>query len=610
MIENIICQRFEENEFKTKDFSLKNLAPDSCPAFSLTKFSGIKNQSTHPMIAIGLALIEEKPIDLIVDLTNYVMNDWGHPMHAFDYDLLSKDSEITVRQATKNETLTLLDNTILTMSENDLVVSDSKKNALSLAGIKGGIGSGISLTTKNVLLEVANWKPDVIRKMSSRQKTRTNASARYEKTLDSEQIPDVVRRFSMLAKACNLSIEQTSDIYFSCKTKDPITISVNHSFLETFSGLKLSFENVTEILTKLEFQVTSKHYENDIEYTIKVPTFRSTKNVLTKEDILEEITRCVGFEKIESIIPAVTRKPFDLAKIIKARSLKKYLAYGMQMVEQVNYAFYDEQFISQISLTPKKTIDIINPVSENNYRLVQSLIPGLLKNALSNKSLIDELRFFEIAKVWPEVELSIVAETKMISGILINKNKSVDFYKQKAKLQHLFQLSGVNVEWKKKEINEIFQPWQSQYQSANLYLNSEKIGSAGIINKQILLNLDFDKNASGFYFEILSKPLLEETFSTTRFQSISKYQASYIDISMFVEDFSITAESISSLLSNIHSLIVGIKLVDLFEKNLSRSLTFRLNLQSKDRNIEKEDLEEVISVATKKLMIPGIKLRT
>lgn len=603
MITNIPCHRSEPQGFSTDEFSLTNNATEACPAFSLTKFSNVKTEASHPQLAFRLALIGERSINGLVNLTNYVMNDWGNPVHAYDADSISS-GKLIIRFAKEEENLVLLGEEEISMSKEDLVVA-SESESMCLAGVKGGEKHSCTENTKNILFEVANFKPEVIRKSSQRNKVRTPSSARFEKTLDPQQLPRTVMRFVKLGQRFGIDLSSASSIYYAGPEDKRLCINVSHSFLETFSGLQLDTEQICQVLEKLEFKVSVNDGADPV-YQVIVPSFRATKNVQTKHDILEEVARGIGFDKIEVAIPKVPRQAFDLAKIFRQSAIKRHLAYGCQMVEQANYLFYDEAFLSEAGLTAKECLELINPASENNHRLAKSLIPNLLKNLQLNRTFADNLRFFEIAKTWNKKDGEFV-EQKKVAGVFLSKKGGIDFYAHKAKIEQIFDLCGESVIWEKKTSNHA--GWEHINQTANLMLKNNKIGVAGKVNPEVLLNIGFDRDVEAFSFEIEIDPLLTEHFPTTTYKPISKYQSSYFDLSMFVNS-SVTAKKISDTLQNIDPLIDSIALIDMFEKDSERSLAFRVNLQSQKRSIEKNDISLISSAAIKALEDIGAKIRT
>lgn len=595
---------------KFSDIYFQNQAAESCTAFSLTKLTGVNNLSSHPRIAFRLAMIGLRPYSCLVDLTNYVMYDWGSPTHAYDADTI-EDNQVIVRNAKVGEKLVLLDKTELDLSAEDLVIA-SGSVPMGLAGIKGGYHHSLTAQTTNVLFEAAVFNPAVIRRASLRHKVRTDASARFEKTMDPDSIEDVVARFVRLAQDCDVKIDEISPCHLYKMSKEKVIIEIEHSFIEKKAGILFSLEQVRQVLEKLEFSVEVQNSAGDIVYFVTVPTFRATKNVLTPEDIVEEVIRCVGFENIPSTVAPIMRDAYDLSPILKLRSIKKYLAFGVNMQEQANYVFYDEVFLKKIGYDPGVTLNIVNPVSENGFRLVQSLIPNLLLNVYNNFHNSDSFRFFEVAKVWQEQDQSFL-EKKVVSGVFISKLGMVDFYSCKKIVDDLANSCGsIAFSWQKNLAKKYC--WEGKNHLATVMFDSKVIGVSGLLDNSILRSIGFEEKASGFFFELMVDPLLEEdSFAKKTFVPISKYQASYVDLSILVP-LQVTVAEIILSLKDINNLVQKVVLLDTFEKSEwvgLRSLTFRLHLQSQDRSIEKDDLDSVHLQALNTLQaFPGIVVRT
>lgn len=587
---------FTQPHFELENFSFKNFAPEVCSAFSLTKLCDVQNSASCPKIAFRLAIIGVRPHSMIVDLTNYVMYDWGSPSHAYDADLISNAGDyLCVRNAKDSEKLTLLDGEELDLVEADLVIA-STSAAVGLAGIKGGVSCSIFPNTKNVLLEVAIFQPSVIRRSSIRHKVRTDASARFEKSLDPEMMEQAVARFLFLASESGLKISSSTDIYCYKPQKEQVIIKIEKSVIDLRAGISFEVAKIQDVLEKLEYGVEVEKVQGDTIFTVQVPSFRSTKNVLNKEDVFEEIVRCIGFEKIPSLVASISREPYKLEPILSLRSIKKYLAFcGAQ--EQANYVFYDESFLHGSGLfEDEKNLKIINPVSENNFRLVTSLIPNLLLNVLKNFHTSDSFKFFELAKIWPFVGEEYL-ECKVVSGVFVDKEGLTDFYGYKKIVDGLANISGKKeFTWKAQKPLKV---WEEEASLAEIFLEDSFLGRAGMLSQKSLDCLGFENKAKGFFFELFVDPLLEVNFSQKIFKPISRFQGSYFDLSIIVP-FSLTVEQIQNELEILNPLVEKVRLLDVFEKKewgAKRSLAFRLYLQSFERSIEKNDIDKVHSEA-------------
>lgn len=583
-----------QSSFMTEDFSFENFAPEVCSGFSLTKYSGIKNLASLPKFAFPLAIIGEKPISSLVDLTNYLMFDWGHPVHAFDADLIGKKT-LNVRMARDEEKILLLGENQINLTSQDLIVASDEP--LALAGIKGGLLSSVSHKTTNILLEAACFDPTIIRRSSTRHKIRTESSARFEKKMTGQSLEQVQKRFLSLLSSSGLFYASQSETHIFLGEEKILTLEVKHTFLEEKIGISLNPDEICYLLNKLEFKVGIVDVLGEVVYKIIVPFFRSSKNVQTREDIFEEVARLIGFERVKTIVPKVVREPFDLSKILRKRAIKKQLAYGEQMIEQANYPFYDEAFLQEIGYEPGDALSVLNPVSTNYKRLVKSLVPGLLKNVQTNFFVSENLSFFEIAKVWIEVAGKFV-EKEVLSGIIFARNNPLSFYFCKQKITNLFSFIG-KVQPKWTLFKNVNCDLSDKDFSAGLDVDNFAVGSCGMIGKKYLQAISHGQKTEAFFFEIDTEILFDENFIKARYQSINKFQNSFVDISGYLPEDRSYDEFLDGMKDS-SVLVTKVLLVDWFEKNGKTSVTLRLMIELQDRAVDKEDLNSV-SVAAKKV---------
>jgi len=587
---------------------VENKVPKACLRFSTLYFDSIDNKPSNLFMALRLARVGTKPINSIVDLTNYTMLDWSQPMHAFDSQKIS-GKKIIVRCANKNESLELLDDSKLSLTDNDLVIANDQK-AMSLAGVMGGKDCSIANETNSILLESAAFDAATIRHSASHHKIRTDSSARFEKTLDPNQVIDAILRFLKVAQEANIKYTINSPINILGNPLPVKTIKIEHEYFEKKAGFKLEASIIKKLLEKIEFKVK---INNNI-YEIEAPSFRAAKDIKAKEDILEEVVRLYGFEKIIPTQPVFLRYNSDLSKTMNLRKIKHYLASGANMMEQKNYSFYDEDFLKQLKFDPAqntKLVEVLSPVSENYKRLTTSLIPHLLKNIRDNFLIEDKLYFFEFGRTWQIDSSNNGIEKRTLSGIFFHKRENIDFYQFKYLLNKVFEILGISekISWGKSETIKF--PWQNQSQTANISFENQIIGYAGTIDKTMLSNIDTLPQSDAFIFELDGDFLITALPVEKIFSPLSKFQESSFDLS-FVVPINFSVKEIETLLSNIDPLIENIKLIDFFEKEDwldKRALTFRVQLVSMDKTLDKESIELVRQKAINLMAEKNIVLR-
>ena len=590
--------------------SIQIKAPKACARFAGIYFDKITNKPSNLFIASRLLKTEVRPLSGIIDATNYAMLDWGHPLHAYDADNI-ENKLIIARMANAKEKLTLLDESELTLTNQDLIIADAKK-PLCLGGVMGGLYDSIEQKTTKVFLEAAYFDPAHVRRTALRHKVRTESSARFEKTLDPNQVPLVIARFVKLCKQMGIRTKHGKEIISVGTEQTPITLTILHSFFEKRAGVVFDKTDIINPLTVRGFTVKAKKGKTDITYTITIPTFRSTKDVQIKEDVLEEVVRAFGFEKIPLVFPAITKQPRPMTGLFRQRKIKEFLARSARMMEQQNYILFDEKFLQQVDLKFNNCLEITNPVSENNYRLVSTLMPNLFKNIHDNFHHADSLRFFELGRRWINHRADI-DERKTIAGIFFEKRKSLDFYECKQHITDLLTLCGMKdgVEWKQisKQIPEF--PWKMPHQSAEIFFEKTRIGVAGKVDTTFLSKLDALQESDAFFFELEADRLISHEAERTEFCPLSKYQGTTFDLS-FMIPLTLTTKHLQETLSDSHDLIEKVVLIDFFEKEEwgeQRSLAFRIWISDPAQTIKKEDSQDAREEAIRAATALGAQLR-
>lgn len=591
--------------------SIKNETLDGCKYFCAAKFEQVDNKPSIPKMVFRLARAGIRPINAIVDLTNYLTADWGQPVHAYDAEKIP-GGQLFIRQAKQGEILEMLDDKILELDKADMVIANAY-GAIALAGIMGGKQDSISETTNNIIFESANFDATLVRQSAQRHKFRTESSARFEKTLHKNLALEGVLRFAALAKKFKIGMQLKGSIVCVGKNDDVVILTVQHNFLENKIGVTLRESDVIKPLEALGFQVEIDHSDEALCYKIKVPDFRASKDVKIPEDIVEEVARCFGFDKIEPKIPTFEKQPHDLSSRIKLHAAKNFLAYGAGMTEQCNYNFFNIDFINKINFIPEKTLSVKNPVSENTAKLVTSLIPGLLANIVKNYYQAEELAFFECGKIWKILSETEHAETGTIAGVFLKKRSAVNFFEYKELLQEMFRIFGFqlgDLVWTK--IRNVKLPWQHPFATAKIEFQAKTIGTAGKINHNIWADLDFLPEADAFFFELDLDFLKNYAPGLIKAKPLPKTQEQSFDLAFMTND-AFTSVEFSAALKKIDKNIKTVILIDEFVKadwENKRSLTFRVKLQSlNDEPISRADVDKINNKAQETVFSMGAEIR-
>lgn len=592
----------------TTPISIEIQADKACSRFAGLYIKSVENKPSNLLVASRLLRIGARPINALVDLTNYIANDWTQPLHVYDARNID-GKRVIVRMAHVGEKLEMLDGQLLELNQDDLVIADAKK-PMCLAGVMGGKHDSLNAQTTELFVEAANFDAATVRRAALRHKLRTDSSARFEKTLDPNLAVDAIRRFLKLLEEGNIAAQVADDIVaVGLPPAQEQVIEVSHKFLEKRIGVTLSEDDVIKPLSKRGFKILESYLTgtDDIKervYLVCVPTYRGSKDIKIKEDILEEVVRCYGFAKIPHVLPPIIRTPYETQHMMRERKIKHFLAHAAHMTEMQNYAFFDEENLATLGLLDLQALAVLNPVSENYYRLITSLIPGLLKNIRENQTHREDLSFFEWGKIWPYHQNK-VQEQYNLAGIFFERKKAVDFYSCKAELQGLFRfldLDEKKLTWKK--VKHVPAPWYLATQTAQLMYEGQELGYAGTLDRSFFSKIDALPESSAFIFELQGQLLLDLASAHKRYIPISRFQDTYFDVSLMTP-LSLTVAQIQERFAQASRLIQKVELLDFFEKKEwaeQRSLTFRLWLSHPDKTLEKNEIdavwENIVGMAT------------
>jgi phenylalanyl-tRNA synthetase beta chain len=369
--------------------------PGKCPRYSALRFTGVKPRPSPLWMQARLAHVGLRPIDILVDLTNYVMADLGQPMHAFDASGLDR---IEVALAAPGETFITLDGVSRVMPEGTLMIQ-SNRRSVAIAGIMGGAETEVKAATTDLLLESANFEPATIRRAATAMGHRTDASARFEKSLDPANTVLAIQRFVHLARPELPGMRLTSrlsDCYPA--PPPPVVIGVDPAFVSGYIGRPVGADEIREILEPLGFQVAPR--EGGLE--VRVPGFRATKDVTIEADVIEEVARFIGYGSIAPVLPTVTvRYAEPDAMALLCRKTLALLTGGMSYAEVHRYVWFDDDWLRRLGFEPGETVNLRNPAAASMARLRTTLVPGLLAAVDLNRHHADRFELVEIGSVFP-----------------------------------------------------------------------------------------------------------------------------------------------------------------------------------------------------------------
>ncbi|MGB5445080.1 MAG: phenylalanine--tRNA ligase subunit beta [Psychromonas sp.] len=571
-------------------------APSACPRYLGRVIRGINQNAKTPLWMVEkLRRCGVRSVDAVVDITQYVLLEFGHPMHAFD--LAKLEGGIEVRLAQQNEKLTLLDGKEVSLNSDTLVIADQQK-VLAMAGIFGGLDSGVTQGTTDIFLESAFFAPLAIAGRARSYGLHTDASHRYERGVDPVlQAKAMERATQLLVSICGGEVGPITEALSEENIPAQATITLRRSKLDRLIGISIEASRVEEILTQLGCAVTV----NAEGWTAIAPTYRFDMEI--EEDLIEEVARVYGYNNIPNIAPeASLSMPKHNEANLKLSKIRDIFV-NREYQEAITYSFVDPE--KQLKLHPQADALILpNPISKDMSAMRVSLWTGLLESVSKNqKRQQNRVRLFETGLRFikdADAENGIRQE-QVLSGVIIGnlndehwdiETRSVDFFDLKADLEALLDLcvDGTSFEFKA-EKHSALHPGQS----AGIYRNGKNIGYIGTLHPS--LSKPFALNGTAIVFEIELDQI--NTRQLPAAGDISKFPANNRDLA-FVVDEQLNAGNVLKFIEKIGgNQLVGINLFDVYQgKGVTegkKSLAIGLILQDTTRTLEEQEIADSVN---------------
>ena len=536
-----------------------------------------------------------RSINNIVDASNFIMMELNQPNHTFDLDKI-EGGKIVVRAGHENEKLVTLDEQERELNSDDIVISDGVK-AVALGGVMGGQNSEITENTKNILLEVANFNSQNVRKTSRRLTLFSESSYRFERRVDEENAINVINRLANIIQevAGGEILEGVVDNYPVPYKKK--TATLNFERLNRFVGKNIPRETVIGILTRLEIEVV----DNGETLTLTAPTYRD--DLENEQDYFEEVIRMYGFDNIENILPKLDISEKPVIDTTKLSTQVKLIAANAGLKEVINYSFVPKDAMEKIKYTSverENLIDLLRPITEDFVTLRPTLLYSLLKNAKENMNRnATNIRFFEVSRTFVKAEELAKEEVKL--GIILagENNKTLwnpkpvpyDFYDLKGIVEEIFtQLKFNNYMIKRSE--------QSQYhpgRSVDVFVGRELIGSFGEIHPDVLENFDLGKTSvlvGEFNIDLIQKYISKKI----KYQGIVKYPSVPRDFA-FVMREDILVGDVLKTIQKVDKKIEKVELFDIYQGAGvlpgMKSVAISVVLRDKNKTLEEKEIVDI-----------------
>jgi len=562
-----------------------------CPRYCGLIIKDVKIEESPDWLKTRITSAGYRPISNIVDITNFVMAEFGQPMHAFDKKYIEKG--IIVRRAKNGEKITTLDKEERKLSDSMLLICDHKK-PVAIAGVMGGENSEIKDSTTDIILESANFNPSNVRKTSVKLGLRTEAVQRFEKSLDPQLCEKAIKRAAeLILKLCP-----------SAKIAGPIT-DINNAKQETKTtvlnidraksiiGADISEKEIVKILENLDFKLKEK---SPGVYDVEIPSYRATKDVEIEEDIIEEIARMYGYDNIKPTLPEL---PIKVPTPNHERSLKhttrKILSYGLGLFEVFNYSFYGKDELNKCLMSEEDHLYLDNYLSEDQTHLRTTLVPNFLKTIQRNLRFQKSFNLYEVGRTYVEEEKEFPYETKniILGSVSPQKSKKPPFYNVKSTLEKYFQTFKAP-DFKIVKSKKV-PPYAHPGECADILMRGKLLGQIFTVNPQVLKNFDIKAQVAlaEFNFTLLA----QYDQQTEKYQPISKFPALDFDISVVIDKKKEYSDIQHAIKKAEKDLITDIELFDHYEgPNISedkKALAFKVILQSFDRTLTDDHMAEI-----------------
>ena len=595
--------------------SLKKEKNQACSVFGSCLITNVKNTESPEWLKQKLISIGQKPISAIVDITNYMMFDNNRPLHVFDADKIEK--ELIIRNSKKGEKFDALDNKIYTLDENMCVISDNK-GPLALGGIMGGIRSGTQMDTKNVLIESAYFDPTVTRKTAKKLNIDSDAKFRFERGIDPQSIEEgLIRSASLIQEICGGEIGKVE--IQKIKNFKTTEINFDQKLFEKIMGLKISSSEVTNILNNLGFKI--KKSKKILK--LQVPSWRP--DISQPIDVVEELARIKGYDKIKTIEPEKVRLKPTLNKTQKLFHFLQRAVASKGYHEVVTWSFTDNKF-NNLFKGENKEIKIVNPISSDLGVLRNSIYSNL--TMYLNKNIdrgYKDISLFEIGPVFtgknPGDQITVVcgiSTGKKSRLSWIEKERDVDVFDVKRDVIQTLSEAGYNPE--KFVIDDETPNYYHPGKSGRIFLNAGKENVAayfGELHPSIIKDIDMKTNVlTGFeiFLENLKQPKKTLNDQKSKY-SVSDFQKSERDFA-FIIDKKVKAQDLIKIISNVDkNLIQSVKIFDLYEgDNIpedKKSIALNVTIQSSEKTLKDKDLENLNNLIIKSVEDKtGAKIRS
>jgi phenylalanyl-tRNA synthetase beta chain len=593
----------EEGESIHNSISIEIADPDLCSRYCASLVTGVKIGPSPQWMQQRLLAGGMRPISNVVDITNYVMLEYGQPLHSFDYTQI-KGKKIIVRRARDDESLFTLDGMERKLNREMLIIAD-EKYPIALAGVMGGADSEVIDPTTAILLESANFNNVSIRRTSIKLNLRSEASSRFEKGISPELAPIALRRATqlLLELAGGKAAQGIADVYPGTKEKKPILLPKER--VGRILGLELSMERIQKVLESLGFGCKAAGASGDLMVTI--PYWRT--DIRLPDDLVEEIARIIGYDEIPTTLLSSQIPQQVPAPMLSLKEQIRDLLVGCGMQEVITYSLVSQATLDKVDPQRKlgPALRVANPMSMEQEYVRTSLRAGLLSTFASNeKHEKDSIRLFEIGRVYLTRVNDLPEEREMLVGILggprLNRSwlageDTIDFFDAKGILETVLN---------RLKVKASFQPAEDQIllagKTAEVIVAGQKVGVVGEVHPKTTAIFDISTQPL-LLFEIDLMKLLSFAGAVYRYRPIPRFPGNTRDIALIIDN-SLAASKVQEVIESF-PLVDQVTLFDVYSGEQvpqgKKSLAFSIRYQSRERTLTDEEVNQAHQQITDRL---------
>lgn len=571
--------------------------------YSCVKLDNIKRQKSPLDMRIRLFYCGMRAINFLADLTNYIMLELGQPTHAFD---ATKIDSINIGTPEKELVFKTLDDTERNIGTDTLLIYNND-TPVAIAGIMGGLDSEIIDVTSSVVLESANFDGVSVRKSSSALGLRTDASMRYEKILDPELTLTAIYRFVNLAFKYDEGAVCASQITDKYVKKYPeIVLEFDKKYVDRYTGINIENERIVTTLTLLGFECR----EDNGKFTVKVPTWRATKDVTLKADIIEEITRIYGYDNFEITTTKSSLCPVrETVEKSEERRTKDILVQKYALNEVHSYIWCDGKKYKKLGIDVEDNVRILNIATPENGTLRNSMLPTLLTFVYENKKYADSFDIFEVGRVVDGVdENGLCNERRRLGVVLYDKTVSEKelFFKAVSMIRYI--VSALKHEMPEFKDGELKHKWQHPKNTSEIIAGGVNVGFVCTLHPQNSSKID--KNAAVVCFEIDMDDLAKPQKTTIMFDEPSKFPSSEFDLSVVVPEGKTFGEIEKAWKEENFDALKEVNVIDVYETDTEKSITVRFIFSLSDRTLTSEEVQKCIDKIISNLEKTGFAIKS